>query len=48
MSNEKMIEVLNNIDKMNETQLRDVIEYAMNALILLNINEAVALKSETA
>lgn len=48
MTNEKMIEVLNNIDQMNETQLRDVIEYAMNALILLNINEAVALKSETA
>lgn len=48
MTNEKMIETLEAIDKMNESQLRDVIEYAMNALILLNINEAVALKSETA
>lgn len=48
MTNEKMIETLEAIDKMNESQLRDVIEYAMNTLILLNINEAIAPKSETA
>lgn len=48
MSNAKMIEVLNNIDQMNETQLRDVIEYAMDTLVLLNIAQATAPKSETA
>jgi len=49
MTNEKMIEVLNAIDRMTESQLRDVIEYSMNTLILLNIQEATAAKnSETA
>jgi hypothetical protein len=49
MTNEKMIEVLNAINRMDESQLRDVIEYSMNALILLNIREATAAKnSETA
>ena len=45
MTNEKMAETLKAIDKMNEAQLRDVIEYAMDTLILLNI---AATKSETA
>ena len=44
MTNEKMAETLKAIDKMNETQLRDVIEYAMDTLILLNI---AATKPET-
>ena len=48
MTNEKMIEILNAIDNMTESQLRDVIEYSMNALILLNIREATAKNSETA
>lgn len=49
MTNEKMIKILNAIDSMTESQLRDVIEYSMNALILLNIRQATAAKnSETA
>ena len=48
MTNEKMIEILKALDNMTESQLRDVIEYSMNNLILLGIREATAKNSETA
>ena len=48
MTNEKMIEILNAIDNMTEAQLRDVIEYSTNALILLNVREATAAKNSEA
>ena len=46
ITNKQMIEVLHTIDRMNISQLRDVIEYAKNTLELLEPDAAE--NSETA